>query len=112
MNDGALNSNIYNLLVTVNPINDPPVITGQSTLTILEDNPLTFLISHLTIADPDNTSGFTFSLGTGSNYSVSGGNIITPGAHFNGTLSVPVTVSDGANTSAPYNVQIQVTAGE
>ena len=107
--DGALNSNIYNLQVTVNPINDPPVITGQSTLTILEDNPLTFLISHLTIADPDNTSGFTFSLGTGGNYSVSGG-IITPDAHFNGTLSVPVTVSDGGATSAPYNVQIQVTA--
>ena len=101
VNDGALNSNIYNLQVTVNPINDPPVITGQSPLTILEDNPLTFLISHLTIADPDNASGFTFSLGTGSNYSVSGGNIITPGAHFNGTLSVPVTVSDGGATSAP-----------
>ena len=53
--------------------------------------------------------GLHFLLGTGSNYSVSGGNIITPDAHFNGTFSVPVTVSDGTSTSAPYNVQIQVT---
>ena len=64
VNDGALSSNIHNLQVTINPINDPPVITGQSPLIILEDNPLTFLITHLTIADPDNTSGFTFTLGT------------------------------------------------
>ena len=64
VNDGALNSNIYNLQVTVNPINDPPVITAQSTLTILEDTPLTFLLSHVTIVDPDNSSGFTFVLST------------------------------------------------
>jgi large repetitive protein len=109
VSDGALNSNIYNLQVTVNPINDPPVITGQSTLTILEDTPMTFLLSHLTIVDPDNSSGFTFVLAPGSNYSVSLGNLITPAAHFNGTLSIPVTVSDGTNASAPYNLQIQVT---
>ena len=108
VSDGTLNSNIYNLQVTVNPINDPPVITGQSSLTILEDTPLTLLLSHLTIVDPDNASGFTFVLGPGSNYSVSG-NLITPAAHFNGTLSIPVTVSDGTNISAPYNLQIQVT---
>ncbi len=107
VNDGTVNSNIFNLQVTVNAVNDVPVITAQSPLSINEEASLTVLLSHLTIADPDNASGFTLSVATGSNYSVAG-NTVTPNVNYNGTLSVPVTVSDGTNSSAPFNLQIQV----
>ena len=72
VSDGSANSNIFNLPATVSAVNDPPEITGQSSLSINEEAPLTVLLTHLTISDPDNTSGFTFTLGNGPNYSVSG----------------------------------------
>jgi gliding motility-associated-like protein len=107
VNDGDVSSNIFNLQVTVNPVNDPPVITAQTPISLNEDGSVTVLISHLTITDPDNTSGFTLNLGNGADYSVSG-NVVTPDANYTGTLSVPVTVSDGTATSAAFNLQIVV----
>src|SRR5690606_29301876 len=35
---------------------------------------------------------------------------VTPATNFSGTLSVPVAVSDGHTTSAPFAVQVTVTA--
>jgi gliding motility-associated-like protein len=109
VSDGTAQSNIFNLQVTVNAINDPPVITAQnpSPLIVNEDGSVTVQLSHLTIVDPDNNSGFTLTLADGANYSISG-NVVTPDANYNGTLSVPVTVSDGTATSASFPLQIQV----
>ena len=109
VSDGSLSSNIYNLQVAVTPVNDPPNITAQnpSPLTVSEDGSITVLLSHLTIVDPDNASGFTLALTDGANYSVSG-SVVTPDPNYNGTLSVPVTVSDGTTSSAPFPLQIQV----
>jgi gliding motility-associated-like protein len=100
-------SNIYNVTVTVSPVNDTPTITNQAPLTVNEDNPITIMLANLTIVDPDNASGFTFSLAGGSNYTVAG-NVVTPALNFNGTLTVPVTASDGNSSSAPYPLIIQV----
>lgn len=109
VNDGLVNSNTFGLVVQVNAVNDPPIIISQSPLSVNEEQPITILLSHLNVTDPDNSypGGFSLSVSSGSNYSVSG-NIVTPSLDFNGILSVPVTVSDGTNSSQPYNVQITV----
>ena len=95
--------------LTINPANDGPVIVNQtpSPVTINEDNAFTISLSNLTIQDPDNSSGFTLSVGAGSNYTFLG-NAITPNAHYYGSLSVPVTVSDGTTASQPFNFIINV----
>nr|WP_236676242.1 tandem-95 repeat protein [Chryseolinea lacunae] len=107
VNDGTVDSAPFNLLVTVNPVNDPPSITNQVALSTNEDTPLTLAVSNFTIVDPDNTSGFTLSVGNGTNYAVSG-NIITPAQNFSGTLTVPVTVNDGSASSAVFNATVTV----
>ena len=67
VNDGAGGlSNIYNLTISVSPVNDPPTITNQATLAVNEDNTITVLRANLTIVDPDNASGFTVSLAGGA----------------------------------------------
>jgi large repetitive protein len=111
VNDGTNDSPSYGVLVNVAPVNDAPVITGQSALSTSEDTPITLALANLTVTDPDNTypTGFSLSVSTGSNYTVAGSKI-TPSANFNGTLTVPVTVSDGTNTSNTFNLQITVNA--
>ena len=110
VNDGLANSNTFDLQVTVNPINDAPVITAQSALSINEDPavPPTIQLSNLTIVDPDNST-FTLSLGNGDDYSLSGNQVI-PDLNFFGSLHVPVTVSDGNASSLPFDFVIQVLA--
>jgi gliding motility-associated-like protein len=109
VNDGSLNSNVFNLVVTVTPVNDPPVITGQVTLTTLEESALTIVFSNLVVSDPDNTypSGFTLTVQNGTNYTRSG-NTITPAVNFNGTLTVPVFVNDGNANSNTFNLVVTV----
>jgi gliding motility-associated-like protein len=111
VSDGINLSEPYTLSVNVIPVNDPPVITGQTPLTINEDQPLTIQHSHLTVTDPDNTypNDFSITVIPGTNYSVTG-TTITPATGFSGTLTPGVTVSDGTYSSAPYSLQIQVTA--
>jgi hypothetical protein len=77
---------------------------------VLEDHSLSITTAHLFITDPDNTpSQMTVSIGTGSNYSVSGGSTITPSLNFYGILTVPVTINDGIATSNPFGVSVTVT---
>ncbi|MEO5601645.1 MAG: tandem-95 repeat protein [Cyclobacteriaceae bacterium] len=109
VNDGELNSDIFNLLIQLTPVNDPPMIQGQTPISIDEDTPVTIQLSNLTVMDPDNSypDGFSLAVGPGSNYTVSG-STVTPVLNFTGTLNVTITVSDGTNSSAPFNFQIQV----
>lgn len=109
VNDGVRNSNIFNLELEVLPVNDPPVITGQTPVSIEEDTPVTIQLSDLTVSDVDNTypSGFSLSISPGTNYTASG-SVVTPISDFTGTLNVNVTVSDGTSSSNPFAFQIQV----
>ena len=61
------------------------------------------------VADPDNAfpADFTLSLQPGDHY-VLAGDTVTPARDFNGTLNVPVTVSDGQATSAQFALRIDV----
>src|SRR5690606_3665342 len=101
VNDGELNSAPFNMLVTVNPVNDAPVITGQNPVTTTEDVPLTISLGDLLVTDPDANNpypgAFTMTASPGANYTLGGpGNLtVTPTLDFTGTLSVPVVVNDG-----------------
>lgn len=111
VNDGESSSNVFSLVIQVSAINNAPVITGQTSIVIDEDQPYTIPLNVLTVTDSDNNypQGFTLQVGTGANYSFSA-NTITPSTDFTGTLTVPVTVSDGSNTSNTFNLSITVNA--
>lgn len=106
VNDGGLNSDPFDLIVSVTNVNDAPVITGQLPLSTSENKPVAIELSHLVIEDPDNDS-FTLSIIAGQNYSVSG-NVVTPSPGFSGNLTVPVIVSDGTLNSNQFNFVISV----
>lgn len=108
VNDGTNNSNQFSLVVSVISVNDAPTITDQSPLSVNEDNSITLTIGNLTIVDPDDSS-FTIAVSAGSNYSFSG-STVTPNANYNGTLSVPITVNDGEDDSATFDLAITVNA--
>jgi large repetitive protein len=109
VSDGLLTSNIFNVAISVSSVNDPPVIIGQTTLTINEETPLTIVLTDLVVSDNDNTypGDFTLDVMSGENYSVAGATI-TPAAEFSGALNVPVTVNDGSSSSAVFNLQVTV----
>ncbi|PZX12932.1 hypothetical protein LX69_02736, partial [Breznakibacter xylanolyticus] len=90
----AVGSAMQLFSLTVNNVNDAPVIKGQVPLTTVEETPLTLTLSHFTITDEDGDTNFTLAVQSGTNYIVSG-TTITPSVDFQGALTVPVTVSDG-----------------
>src|SRR5690606_15911266 len=102
----------FNVTIAVTPVNDPPVITGQVPVTTEAGSPFTLELSHLMVTDVDNAypAGFTLTVAPGAQYTVIG-TTVTPAADFVGPLLVSVSVSDGQASSAPFDFQIQVTAG-
>ena len=110
VNDGSANSDPYVLPVEVNPVISVPEIVSQSTLQLLEDESITIQLSNLTVVDDDSNypEDFDLDIAAGANYTISN-STIRPVADFSGKLSVPVTVSDGTNTSKPFNLSITVT---
>src|SRR5688500_4546323 len=100
VNDGTNDSPPYDLHITVQGVNDRPLITGQVALSVSENQSIALELAHLTVEDPDNAypSGFSLSVWGGDNYSVTG-NVITPASGFNGELTVRVLVNDGIEDS-------------
>jgi len=88
--------------------NEAPEITGQSTLSVNEDLPLTLSVADFTISDPDtDPGGMSLTVYGGSHYSVNG-TTITPDQNWYGTLSVQVTVNDGVSDSDPFDATLMV----
>jgi len=112
-NGGVDNSGNQTFNITVNAVNDIPVITAYGGATSMdEDNPLTFNLNQFTVTDPDNTfpTGFFLFVQAGANYTISGENdsTITPAVDFNGTLTVQVIIDDGVDDSAPFEITVTV----
>lgn len=110
VNDGIDDSNLFTVRITVVPENIPPVITGQTALSIVENTSLTLAFSHLKVTDPDNNypNGFSMTVHAGANYQVSGTRI-TPASGFTGKISPEVTVNDGKDNSNRFKLTITVT---
>jgi hypothetical protein len=91
-------------------VNDAPAINSQNAISTNEDVSITLTLSDLNVTDVDNTypTDFILTVQNGTNYTHSG-NVVTPDANWNGTLTVPISLSDGtANVS--YNMSVTVNA--
>ena len=109
VNDGTSDSEPFDATVTVEPINDAPYISDQSEIAVSEGNSIELTLSHFTVHDVDNPSGpFILTVQSGTDYSLDG-NLVIPTFQFNGTLNVPVIISDGSTASNPYNALVTVT---
>ncbi|PID26509.1 MAG: hypothetical protein CR982_09950 [Candidatus Cloacimonadota bacterium] len=97
-------------VLTVQSVNDAPVITGQNPLSTSEETSLTIELDNLIVTDIDNSypNGFVLIASDGANYTRVG-NTITPVENFNGELTVPVVVNDGEFNSNSYNLTVEVT---
>jgi hypothetical protein len=95
VNDGTADSGVFNLSVTVTPVNDAPAFIGvlPPGLSTPEDTTLTIPVSALDISDPDNVpADFVLTLDPvlppDANYILAGPASITPAENFNGDLAV------------------------
>jgi VCBS repeat-containing protein len=128
-NDGTLDSNTVTVSITVNSVNDAPVVNAPPTASTNEDTALTFN-GNISVSDVDAGSGNvtvtlastngTLTLGSTAGLTVSGngtsnvtatgtlsavnaglnGLTYSPNANYNGPASLSVTANDNGNTGA------------
>jgi gliding motility-associated-like protein len=111
VNDGDVNSEVYELIVNVlDAPNQPPVIDGQTPDPIIATQNTPFEISkfNLIVTDPD-SKNFTITIKPGASYTFQG-TTVTPAVNYLGPLQVIVTVSDGEASSAEFKVDVNVVA--
>jgi gliding motility-associated-like protein len=111
VNDGKNNSEPFTLKIDVVDTlsNTALVITGQLPVTILKDQPIQLLPTHLIVIDSSHTYplGFAMTILAGDNYSVSE-TTITPSLNYEGELIIPIRISNNHATSNEYNFIITV----
>ncbi|MEM7551493.1 MAG: BspA family leucine-rich repeat surface protein [Bacteroidota bacterium] len=95
--------------LTVNAVNDAPLITDQLPLSTRESTPITITLTDYSVEDPDNNfpTGFQLNVIPGTDFTVDG-NTITPSDGFIGDLMVSVTVNDGVDDSPIFTTLIEV----
>ncbi|QTA84768.1 hypothetical protein [Desulfonema magnum] len=103
VNDGIADSDPYNLSVTVTgETANAPEITGQSSLSLVRDTELTLTLDDLTVTPGSaDAEDVMLILGEGENYTLRG-NTVVPDPGFSGTLTIPVTVSDGTGSTVSF----------
>lgn len=109
--DNSFNSSTFATAKSFH-VNYPPVINGMlNSVNTNEDTPVAISVNNLVINDPDNDfpEDFAVTILPGNNYTFSG-NVLTPARDFNGTLTVPIKVSDGTDQSAIVNLSVTVVA--
>jgi gliding motility-associated-like protein len=107
--DGKLESQIFAAVINVTDITYPPVILGQNEIRKAVNTQWPLLITDLRTTDPDTPPDNLIVIALpGENYTVSGNALITPAADFIGELKIPVTVSDGTTTTAPFVLTVTI----
>jgi hypothetical protein len=94
------------MAVTVTAVNDLPTLTTATAQTMNEDGSLDLTTAMTDGADIDGTA-FTLVVLAGTNYTVTN-NTITPTANWSGTLTVPVKIASGGDTTASVNMTVVV----
>lgn len=113
VSDGIEESLVYDVEIQVlseTDKNEEPVISGLiSPLSITVNTSITLSLSDLVVEDIDHTypDEHTLIISDGENYTLDEFTI-TPDLDFVGTLSVPITVTDGIEESDAYEVEIEV----
>src|SRR5204863_405370 len=110
ISDGNGGSTSATVTVTVTPVNDPPVAVDDSATTP-EDVPVTIA----PLANDSDLDGdpLTITVATTTNGTVvivGGTNLLfSPSTNFNGTTTIPYTISDGNGGPTPATVTVTVT---
>ncbi|HET6544928.1 MAG TPA: DUF2341 domain-containing protein, partial [Chryseolinea sp.] len=115
-NDGAANSNIVTVTITVSPVNDAPVALNN-TYTTNEDSPLTVVLANgvLTNDTDVDANPLTAALVTGPaqgtlTLNANGTFTYTPTANYNGSDSFTYSANDGTVNSNVATVTITINA--
>jgi lysophospholipase L1-like esterase len=89
---------VFNAIVNVTAVNDPPAFISQPEISINEDNSYTVDLHNLSINDPDdNIDNLTLVMLPGLNYSIENGITITPDSNYFGDLYVESYLQDPQN---------------
>jgi hypothetical protein len=97
------------VLFTINNVNDPPVISGQETLSGPEDQILTIRLSDLTVGDIDNPpSDLSLEIQAGDHYGVVSDTTLLPEEDYYGTLSVNLLVNDLESSSDVFEAEVTI----
>jgi uncharacterized delta-60 repeat protein len=119
VNDGTSNSSIAISTVSINPVNDAPIVANAiSTQNGTEDTAVNFTIPANTFSDVDNASlTLTATLGDGSAlptwliFAPATGTFSgTPPQDFNDTISLKVTATDSGSLSASSTFDLVIAA--
>lgn len=107
--DGLSYSQYFDLQISVSPVNDLPVITGQHFISKNEDSKFLIEVTDLKISDIDNVIPYDFSIYflEGENYEIVNDSIV-PELNYHGQLTVPVRVYDGTDYSEYFNVDVNI----
>lgn len=98
--------------ITINQINDAPVITGQTPnpLPAEEDSAFTIALANLLVEDEDSNypQDFSLQLLPGTGYTLQGNNRVNPDPDLSGLLTVNLRVNDGESDSPifPFRVNL------
>jgi len=110
VSDGVVESDVFQLSITVNPVNDAPSIDGQYPIQTLERTPIEITAEDMMLSDPDNElSELSIRVLDGAGYQRVG-NTVTPEPGVIGTLDVRVVASDGDLDSDTFDLLVQVLA--
>jgi gliding motility-associated-like protein len=108
VSDGNATSKAYYLSVRVLNVSELQIV-GQKPLTIKEDSSITLSLADLIVNDPQGKYPTAFSMRITTNENFTADNLtIKPSANFNGNLVTSISVSNGVQTSAPFNLLIVV----
>ena len=100
---------IYQALVHINPVNDPPVYSGQSEISFDENESFLMSFNYMDVQDAEhNNSELQIVMKSGSNYTIDG-NLITPKPNYFGDLYIETYIEDplGAKSSV-FNLLVTV----
>lgn len=100
---------LYQALVSVTPVNDPPVYISHTDISFNEDESYTVTFSIIEVSDVDNDqSELRIVMKPGNDHTISG-NVVTPDPDFNGTLYIDTHVEDpSGGKSATFIIIAQV----
>jgi hypothetical protein len=104
-------SSVFNLTVTVLPVNDIPVIVGQDSIILPEEGMFVVYMESLTIVDSDNNFPDHFTMQIEPvpfYYTVKGDTIFLEKDH-TGLIWIPITVFDGTDYSPRFGLQVRIT---
>ncbi|PKP01434.1 MAG: hypothetical protein CVU11_15210 [Bacteroidetes bacterium HGW-Bacteroidetes-6] len=107
ISDGISASDTLTFIITVNPVNDAPVISAVNISPIAEDSSCLITSADILFSDVENDAIDSIEVLAGTNYTFSGDTII-PDTNFFGNLYVLVRISDGSDWSAVYTDTIFV----